>query len=240
LGSELATCQTCDRLYAKTYAACPHCSWSNRAAGYKGARAGAWIGIGLVGLFVLGLVATVLALSATPPSTAESAAGDTASAPPQPIVPPPPKPVQSAQAAQPESKWVYRTTTDEMRGTTSKFASIESENWLSFGFPYSGGAARLLIRQRPQDGLSVILTVQGQFLCNSFSNDTVAVKFDDGPIRLFGCSEPTDGSTGQLFINSERSFVERLKKSKKLVIEAQFYQEGPKQMTFDVSGLSWK
>ena len=127
-----------------------------------------------------------------------------------------------------------------MRGTKTRFASIESVNELSFGFPYDGGKATLMLRQRPTDGLNVILKISGQFLCNSFEDDTIAAKFDNGPVQNFRCAEPTDASTGVLFIRNEKRFVAKLKKAKALTIEAGFYQQGRRQMQFDVSGLNWK
>lgn len=126
-----------------------------------------------------------------------------------------------------------------MRGTTSYFARVSSENVLRLGFPYDSDNARLTLRRRPSDGLSVMLSAPGQFLCNSWDDDTVAVKFDDGPIQHFTCAEPEDATTGLLFINSEGRFIERLKKAKRLIIEAQMFQAGPQQMTFNVEGLAW-
>ena len=141
--------------------------------------------------------------------------------------------------SKPATKWSYSSDTDKMRGTVTKYARLESENELQFGFPYDGGTATLLLRSRPEDGLNVLLQIEGQFICHSYSNDTIAVKFDEGPIRNFGCSEPQAGGTGLLFIDQESRFVTALKRAKTVIIEAQFYQSGRKQMEFDVRGLNW-
>lgn len=126
-----------------------------------------------------------------------------------------------------------------MRGTKTHFASDESTNELSFGFPYAGGKATLMLRKRPSDGLNILLKVNGQFMCNSFREDTVSVKFDDGPIQKFTCVEPNDASTGVIFIRGEKRFLSKLRKAKSLVIEAEFFHAGSHQMYFDVSGLEW-
>lgn len=150
---------------------------------------------------------------------------------------------QSPLAAAPTksaSKWSYSEDVDQMRGSKTRYASVTSENELSFGFPYKGGRATLTLRRRPEDGLNVILDVKGQFLCSSFRNNTVAVKFDDGPIQRFACLEPSDARTGEIFINSENRFVAKLRKARTVIIEAEFYQEGRRQMQFDVAGLDWK
>jgi hypothetical protein len=146
---------------------------------------------------------------------------------------------EASAPPEPSANWSYRSDRDEMRNTTSHFASVSSENVLSLGFPYDAENARLVLRKRPSDGLSVMLNAPGQFLCRSYDDDTVAVKFDDGPIQRFTCAEPDDASTGTIFINSEARFVEKLKSSKRLIVEAQMYQAGPQQMTFNVEGLEW-
>jgi hypothetical protein len=149
---------------------------------------------------------------------------------------------QTAQsnATSQTGKWEYSDDKDTMRGTTSRYARLNSENELKFGFPYDGGVARLTIRKRPEDGLNVLLTIKGQFICSSISETTVAIKFDNGRIQHFRCAETTDGSSGTLFIQNEKKFVQQLKKAKQLTIEAEFFREGEKQMLFDVAGLIWK
>jgi hypothetical protein len=145
----------------------------------------------------------------------------------------------SEEPSEPASNWGYSDDKDEMRGTTTRYASLTSTNDVSFGFPYAGGKATLVLRQQREDGLRVILHVEGQFLCSSFRDDSVAVKFDDDPIEHFRCLEPSDGSTGVIFIRSEARFVAKLKKARAVVIEAEFFQEGRRQMQFDVAGLKW-
>lgn len=144
-----------------------------------------------------------------------------------------PKPIE------PPSKWQYSMQTDPMHGT-AKFAQITSENALAFEFPYAGGQATLILRKRAHKSAEVILEIEGQFVCNSFDGGAIAAKFDDGPIHHYGCGNPSDGKTGVLFIRGAQSFLSRLKKARTVIIEAEFYQEGPRQMTFDVHGLDWR
>jgi hypothetical protein len=139
----------------------------------------------------------------------------------------------------PTSEWRYDTQKDEMRGTTAYYASIDSENQVSVGAPYDDDVARLSVRKRPEDGLNIILRAPGQFLCHSYTEGYVSVKFDGGPIERYTCSEPSDSSSGQLFINSERKFLSKLKTAKRLVIEAEFFQAGRKQMVFNVASLEF-
>lgn len=144
-----------------------------------------------------------------------------------------PKPVE------PPSKWQYSMQTDPMHGT-AKFAQPTSENALDFDFPYAGGQSNLILRKRAHKSAEVILKIEGQFVCNGFNGGAIAAKFDDGPIHHYGCGNPSDGKTGVLFIRGAQSFLSRLKKARTVIIEAEFYQEGPRQMTFDVHGMDWR
>jgi TonB family protein len=151
----------------------------------------------------------------------------------------PARPAAKASAPRSLSKWKYETSHDKMRGTTTRYARLESQTVLRFGFPYGPGRPTLMLRETPSDGLNVMILVHGQFLCNSYSGESVAVKFDTGPIEEFGCSEPTTG-TGVLFIEDEDRFLSGLQKAKHIIVEPQFFEYGKQQVEFDVSGLNWK
>jgi hypothetical protein len=164
---------------------------------------------------------TATASAQTTPATATSGSSETT------------KPTELA------TKWQYSEDKDAMRGTTTKFATLTSENTVNLDFPYGSHTGDLEIRRRPSDGLNIMLKVEGQFLCSSYNYGHVSVKFDDKPIQSFGCSEPEDASTGLLFIGSEGKFLSEIKKAKNVVIEAPYYQNGRQQLTFDVRGLNF-
>ena len=138
------------------------------------------------------------------------------------------------------SNWQYQEQKDKMRNQTTRYASLESDNQLSFDFPYNGGSTgKLLLRISPKYGKNVILEVdKGQFLC-SFEGCTVHVKFDNQPIVSYGVAEAADGSSNVVFIHNYAGFVKQLRQAKKLTIEAQFYQGGSRQLEFSPAGLNW-
>ena len=181
---------------------------------------------------------TVAAVSSPPVSGSASASGAAASTtntlPSSAAVSANPSP------AAPPTKWDYSESVDQMRGTTTKFAMLESENELDLGFPYESGKALLTIRRRPEDGLNVMLKVGGQFMCSAFTDSYVSIKFDDGPIGRYRCTEPSDVTTGVAFIENESRLVEKMRTSKTMIIEAEFFQHGRQQLTFDVAGLQFK
>ena len=135
--------------------------------------------------------------------------------------------------------WNYSTSSDPMGGTI-KNAYILSLNEINFQFPYQGSQrATLTLRNHPRYGKDVILGLnKGQFLCG-YPKCQVTVRFDNGKPQKYSAAEPADHSTNTLFINGYAKFLENLKKSKKLYIEAIFYQEGSKVFEFDIEDLAW-
>lgn len=43
-----------------------------------------------------------------------------------------------------------------------------------------------------------------------------------------------------IFLNNSKKFINNLKKSKKVMIEATFFDAGSKVIEFDVEGLKWE
>ena len=138
-------------------------------------------------------------------------------------------------------KWAYRSNTEAMTSKTAKYATVRSINSLNFGFPYSGSQkATLTIRNHPTYGKDVLLSIEkGQFLCRTYSNDKVLVRFDDAKAISFRCLEPADNSSTTIFIQGYSRFVNRAKKAKKIRIQTNIYQEGAPVMEFYTKGLKW-
>lgn len=139
------------------------------------------------------------------------------------------------------SKWSYSDERDQMRGRTNKYAELPSENEQEFAFPYNGGShLTIFLQEFQKPETDVLLRLEkGQFVCHSFSGGRVSVRFDNGPVRKFSCSETSDGDTTAIFLSPAASFVAALKKSSTATIEAEFFEEGVRQYTFDTRGLKW-
>ena len=82
--------------------------------------------------------------------------------------------------------WEYRNKTDQMRGTSTRFAESTSTNKVNFGAPYAGGSyLELTLRERSKDGLNILFTIsKGQFQCPSGCK--FFAKFDEGKIYEIG------------------------------------------------------
>lgn len=150
----------------------------------------------------------------------------------------PSAPVAPTPAA---TKWEYSEDRDEMRGETTKYAVLNSDNEVDLDFPYGVQSGTLTIRGRPQDGLNVMFSVgKGQILCSNFRDSHLSAKFDGGGIQRFACTGTSDGSSETAFITSEAKFLAQLRKAKRTIIEAEFYQKGRQQFVFETANLTWK
>jgi hypothetical protein len=136
--------------------------------------------------------------------------------------------------------WAYGASKDAMTGKVSHFAVVTSTNTVNFSFPYQGAQnGRLTLRQHPRYGDDVVLAIeQGQFLCPSYEDCTVLVKFDDKPAMSFSAVGAEDNSTETIFIRNYKRFTENLRGAKHVIIEAPVYQEGRPQFEFDVAGFT--
>lgn len=126
-----------------------------------------------------------------------------------------------------------------MRGSTSRWATVEATKEITLDWPYGASTPKLTVRYMKQHGTDVMISINGQITCNSFRNDNVAVKFDDGPIERWTCNGSADGTSDTAFLSPAKRFISKLKGAKKVTIEAPVYQAGNVQMTFPVDGLKW-
>lgn len=184
------------------------------------------------------LVAQQSAAAQSPPdaSTAENSDPEptaNAAATSDAAAAPPPRP--------PSRNWTYRSDVDEMRDTAIHHACTESRDQVHLGWPYGSQRVRLCVRQHPRFGQDVIVRLndEGQFLCSSYDGCTVRVRFDQGEVSGFSASGPSDNSTNSIFIQNDERFLRSLKSASRVIVEAEFYQAGSQQMTFETAGLEW-
>jgi hypothetical protein len=139
------------------------------------------------------------------------------------------------------SNWTYSVQKDEMRGQETRQAQIEARNTIDLDFPYGEQRGLIVLRKSPKLGFDVLVGVpSGQIMCNAYTDTYISVKFDDKPIRRYGCTDASDGSSNMIFVEGARGFLASLKVSKKVTVEAEFFQNGLQQMTFDTANLKWE
>ena len=137
------------------------------------------------------------------------------------------------------AKWEYSEEVDKMTSKKIKFASIIANNLLQFDFPYDGGSLASIFLRKKDNKTDIFLTVsKGQFH-GGINGGYFRARFDDAPPKKYSFSEPSDGSSDMIFLSPENEIISKMKKSKKLIIEVEFYDNGSKQIEFDVDGLQW-
>ncbi|MES2497112.1 MAG: hypothetical protein V4618_13440 [Pseudomonadota bacterium] len=196
----------------------------------------------VVGVIIFILVGVVSNEPGKKEASANSQAGSNGSmaspTPEQLAAVTPPKPLAPIE---PASKWAYSDSKDEMRGTTTKYAIVDSENAVDLEFPYGSVRGHLQIRKRSADGLTIMFSVdKGQILCHNYSESYISAKFDDGGVQRFSCTSAADGSADVAFIEAEGRFLSKLRSAKRTIIEAPFYQQGNQQFIFETKDLEWK
>lgn len=138
--------------------------------------------------------------------------------------------------------WTYRSNKDPMSGKETKTATIISTNSLNFSWPYSGrNHGFIQVRQHPQYGLDVLVSVQqGQIMCRS--NDCkVRVKFGDKQPVTYNATEPADNSSNLVFINNETAFINNARSANRILVELTFFQNGIHILEFEAKQpLNWK
>lgn len=142
-----------------------------------------------------------------------------------------------------ESKWEYETEKDEMRNASTYLARNSSINTVDLGFPYHATPLTLLLRKDPKYGSDIIFVINGQYAAGCFNGCKISAKFDNGKIENYAMVGSDSGGNDTLFIESKKSqkaFMDKLRKSKKLVIEASLYNYGEAQFSFDIQGLKWE
>lgn len=147
----------------------------------------------------------------------------------------------SAAPTPPQDPWSYSTDEDKVRGGTTYFASTTSSNSIHQNPPYDAATTMdLMVRKSPAYGTDVILTISsGQFMCPSYEGCSGTVRFDNGEAQRISFNGPADNSSDTIFVVGAKSFIAKLKKSKRVIIEKTLYEAGNPQFEFNVERLKW-
>lgn len=139
-----------------------------------------------------------------------------------------------------KSAWKYAEEIDQMDNTKQTVASLEADNSITFGFPYGDSDFTLNIRNW-QGNTDVFLSCSKcQFIAGIMGSKTYRVKFDDeAPINV-SANHSSSGSADVVFLGSEKKLISKLKTAEKVIIEAEFFDAGYKQISFSTKGLKWE
>lgn len=147
--------------------------------------------------------------------------------------------VQKEQAApEAKSKWKYSEKIDEMDHSKTEYAKLISDNKLEFEFPYNGGSTFTFWLRKTNGKYDLLLSVdKGQFLSNLLDSEKLRIKFDEGEAFKWNYADANDGSVDVIFPEYSDDFLEALKKSKTMLIEAPFAFAGRQVIRFKTENL---
>jgi hypothetical protein len=205
-------CKECHKEISSDARVCPHCGKKLR----MGAIAKAFLillcvvgGIILIG-FIGEMSETVKRANGTKPETPKA-----------------------AETPQKES-WNYGQTTDKMTGKVTKFACLDSEDQLQFGFPYDGGSTGTICLRRRQELEAFFKIDKGQILCG-VDECEATLRVDGGqPFKMSG-SESSDDDSRFMFLDPASRLLALARKAKEIKIETLYFEEGSKTLTFEPS-----
>jgi hypothetical protein len=199
---------------------------------------------GMIILMVLVTLPTTVRRDTTRPTASTTPARPTPSTPVSKVETPrtvadDPERVKAAEARRLAAKWSYAFDTDAMTSRKSTFATIKSENTVTFDFPYRGAQhGTLMLRDHPSYGRDVIFSIErGQILCHSYEDCSIRVRFDEGNPQHWNAIGPKDNSSTDIFLRNEASFVQKLRTAKVVRIQVPVYHEGEPIFEFRVGGF---
>lgn len=184
-----------------------------------------WIVAILVVLFIIGSIAGNGSNSTSTASASTSTSGSSSSSETS-------GGSMSVEDAGP--KWLVNDYTDEISGTVTHTASIESDETFTSSMGMGGHeVTTLTIRHRGAHNEVTIENKNLQILCDEY-HSPLRVKFDSGKPQSFSCSESSTHDFGFGFINSPARFIAGLRHAKKVAMEAPVFDRGNFVMHFDV------
>ncbi len=147
----------------------------------------------------------------------------------------------TAAPSAPASAWSYSSDTDQMTSKVVYHARLDADKEMELKPPYDGGSQPSLHIVLKGNEYSIYLHItKGQLIAASpGSENSIQVRFDSEPAESYSVSGPSDYSSTTVFINSNKKFLDKLKKSKKLLIATELYDNGVQQIQFNTDGLQW-
>lgn len=135
-------------------------------------------------------------------------------------------------------RWRYSKNTDELTGKTGSAASVESLNFVSLDFPYSGAQrATLTVRQHPKYGNDVVFKLERSQLICQYSNCTVELSFDGAKSTTVRATKAADGSSNVFFLQGYAALLAKIQRAKTLKVVVTIYKQGEHVFNFNVAGL---
>lgn len=137
--------------------------------------------------------------------------------------------------------WNYLNQANKMDGQTSFLAQVNSTNTVQFKPPYDGGSSFVFCVQKLNKKLSSVYlgVTKGQFMGSTLDDKKARIKFDNEAPFYVSISKTSDLQSNVIFLHPAQKIIQKLLKSKKMIIESEFYENGDQLAEFDVKDLIW-
>lgn len=130
------------------------------------------------------------------------------------------------------SDWEYSSSVNEMTNDKSFYAQTISD------VNDANLTLELLVRYSNKEN-EVIITIQNAIFDIQLNGINIEAKFDDGKIDKYGCTTSKTNMFTTIFVYREKTFIEKLKKSKKLFIQVDVSGHGREVFKFNTENLVW-
>ncbi|PQL94279.1 hypothetical protein [Apibacter adventoris] len=135
------------------------------------------------------------------------------------------------------SKWEYSEEEDKM-GSKNYYAIVKNPENLELEFPYNNSYAYLCIRNLDGQNSLIFSVTEGQ-IDHNLDGGSIKVRFDSEKPFTVNFTTSPDLSSNYIYLNNSDKLIEKLKTSKKMVIEVLFFQNGIRQIEFNTANLVW-
>ena len=143
-------------------------------------------------------------------------------------------------AYEPPNSWRYRRQADKLRGGFTDLACKRSEQKVILEPPYEPIYAEICLRINPDKTKDIYVNLlgDGQIVCYGLDGCKVPVKIGSSAApKVYLGLEPSDGSTGILFVTPSSKLFDALKRGTISVFEIEFYQAGLQQLEFNTASI---
>jgi len=130
--------------------------------------------------------------------------------------------------------WKFSKTVDPVTSEKTNTAIVISDVLLATDTTAEGGNAALIIRKTGKETTIVLHNLNGDFTINS---DGVKTKFNSEKPLTFNCSRAE--THNDMFIEKTDQFIEKLKTSKVLLLQAELEDKGKTTFKFTTTGFKW-
>lgn len=136
-----------------------------------------------------------------------------------------------------KNNWLYKFSGGS-GGIKGVAAQTISTNVAKLKSPYGSSKMELALIKNKEKEFEAMFQVIGQFDCQQENkNCQLIIRFDNNPVEKFKYKLAANGRDDLVFITDKERLLKNLKKSKKMIVSTNIFNNGIVRYTFAVNGL---